>query len=192
MTEVELKAALTAAQAADLGAELARLGFMAEKTMEETDLYFNGEGERDFRKTDEALRLRRCKALPTGACLTLLTYKGPKLDSRSSARTEYETEVGDLDTAERILHALGFHALYTVKKQRTELRSGAVTACLDQVDGLGAYLELETLLSDGEARESAVERLLRLLDALAVSREALTRASYLELLIASAMEKKSS
>ena len=41
-------------------------------------------------------------------------------------------------------------------------------------------------LPDGSDREAAVEELLTLLDTLGVSREALTRKSYLELLMASA------
>ena len=56
MTEVELKAALTGPQAAELPGRLARLGFTPGDTLRETDLYWNGTA-RDFWKTDEALRL---------------------------------------------------------------------------------------------------------------------------------------
>ena len=180
MTEVELKAALTGPQAAELPGRLARLGFTPGDTLRETDLYWNGTA-RDFWKTDEALRLRR--EADAGSETVLLTYKGPKEDRRSNTRLEYETAVGDLDTARAILQALGFEAVCTVSKTRQTFRLGEVTACLDQVDGLGPFLELEHLLPDGAERETAVSGLLDLLDRLGVSRQALERRSYLELLL---------
>ena len=91
MTEVELKAALTEALAGILPDRLAALGFVPGETVRETDLYFNG-GDRDFRRTDEALRLRRVSS--GGEENVLLTYKGPKEDPRSNTRREYETTAG--------------------------------------------------------------------------------------------------
>ena len=78
--------------------------------------------------------------------------------------------------------------MFTVdKERRTFLRDG-VTACLDQVEGLGSYLELERLLPDSGDRDAAVDGLLALLEDLGVSRRALERRSYLELLMAPAQE----
>lgn len=181
MIEVELKAALTAAQAAELPSRLPALGLVPRAELRETDLYFNG-GGRDFRRTDEALRLRSCRDLTAGTAETLLTYKGPKEDPRSNTRIEYETAVGDLDTARKLLEALGFTAQYTVDKVRREFADRNITLCLDTVEGLGDFLELEILLEAGD-REAAVDRLLALLDRLEISREALSRKSYLELLL---------
>ncbi len=192
MTEVELKAKLTDTQAAAMPERLSALGFTHSAALGETDLYFNGGKEHDFRRTDEALRLRRYRDLTAGAEENLMTYKGPKTDQRSNTRVEYETKVGDLDTARKLLEALGFQAQFTVDKTRHEYTDGCVTACLDTVDGLGSFLELEILLDDGGGREHAVDQLLALLDQLEVSREALGRKSYLELLMASATVKKSS
>lgn len=179
MTEVELKAVLTEAQAGALPARLTALGFAPGETVRETDLYCNGD-HRDFWKTDEALRLRRVSA--GGTERVLLTYKGPKEDARSNTRREYETAVGGLDTARAILGALGFRPVFTVtKERRTFLRDG-VTACLDRVEGLGSFLELERLLPEDGNRDAAVDGLLALLEALGVSPQALERRSYLELL----------
>ena len=181
MTEVELKVVLTGPMAAALPARLAELGFTMGECHQETDLYFNG-GGRDFRKTDEALRLRR--ALSAGGDgTTFVTYKGPKRDPRSNTRLEYETVVGNFDTARDILCALGFQPVFTVEKVRQTFLRGPVTACLDQVNGLGDFLELEHLLPDGAARDPAVDELLALLDGLGIARQALERRSYLELLL---------
>lgn len=185
MTEVEFKASLSSQQATALPSALARLGFLEQAAVEETDLYWNGSGH-DFRRTDEALRLRSARRLPDGEAQTCLTYKGPKLDACSSTRKEYETSVGDFETARSILLALGYHEAFTVKKTRRSFTRGAQTVCLDEVEGLGHYIELEQLLEDETSREAALTSLLALLDTLSVSRDALTRKSYLELLMASA------
>lgn len=187
MLEVELKAALAEAQAAALPERLAALGFLPGSPLRETDVYWNGE-VRNFRETDEALRLRRVENLQTHAAQALITYKGPKRDSRSNTRLEYETSVGSLETARDLLRALGFRDLFVVDKTRREFSRENISACLDRVDGLGDYLELEILLEDEARRETAVDTLLALLDQLGICRDALRRQSYLELLIAAATE----
>lgn len=185
MLEVELKAALFPEQASGLPHTLAALHFSEQPAVQQTDVYFNAP-DRDFRKTDEALRLRTVVTLLDGAAQTLVTYKGPKLDKTSSTRRELETAAEDFETMRQLFCALGYTAVYTVKKTRRSFTCGAKTVCLDRVDGLGDFMELETVLPDGSDREAAVQELLTLLDALGVAREALTRKSYLELLIASA------
>lgn len=179
MLEVELKVSLAGQSLAALENALAEQGFTPACTLRETDLYFNG-GGRDFRETDEALRLRRVQRLPEGPAETLITYKGPKTGGLAKSRTEYETAVGDQAVMGAVLEALGFRPVHTVEKTRRELTAGAVTACLDEVAGLGAFLELELLVEAD--REAAAERLLALLDRLGVPRENLTRRSYLEML----------
>lgn len=182
-----------------------RIGFKKGDVLEEKDMYFNGP-DRDFIKTDEALRLRTCRNLTRGTEETFITYKGPKLDERSSARTEYETGIENFTAMEAILTSLGYSKAFTVEKQRriwTLLRSNgpealealesadvpypsdelpSVTLCIDSVKDLGSYIELETLTAAEEKRESAVDRLLALLDEFGIPRESLTRKSYLELL----------
>lgn len=185
MLEVELKAALLPEQALALPNTLAKLHFVQQPAVQETDVYFNAP-DRDFRKTDEALRLRTVLTLPEGTAQTLVTYKGAKLDAKSSTRRELETAAEDFETMRQLFCALGYKAVYTVKKTRRSFTCGAKTVCLDSVDRLGDFMELETVLPDGSDRETAVQELLALLDTLGVSREALTRKSYLELLMASA------
>lgn len=185
MLEVELKAALLPEQADVLPNVLAALHFAEQAAVQETDIYFNAP-DRDFRKTDEALRLRTVITLPEGTAQTLVTYKGAKLDKTSSTRRELETAVENFETMRSLFCALGYHPVFTVTKKRRSFTCGAKTVCLDRVDGLGDFMELESVLPDGADRETAVQELLALLDTLGVSREALTRKSYLELLMVSA------
>lgn len=183
MLEVELKAAIGPELAAALPQILRAKGFSEQETVSETDIYFSLP-DRDVQKTDEALRLRTIRPLPNGAARTYITYKGPKLDAVSSTRRELETTIGSFDTMHALLLALGHRAASPVTKIRRSFTRGAQTVCLDDVAGLGLYLELETVLPDGGDRETAVQELLSLLDSLGAARSALTRESYLDLLLA--------
>lgn len=185
MLEVELKAALLPEQASHLPNALAALHFSEQPIVQETDVYFNAP-DRDFQKTDEALRLRTVITLPESTAQTLVTYKGAKLDKTSSTRRELETAVENFETMRQLFCALGYKPVFTVTKKRRSFTCGAKTVCLDHVEGLGSFMELETVLPDGANRETAVQELMALLDTLGIAREALTRKSYLELLIASA------
>lgn len=188
MLEVEIKAALGQLKKEQLQNAAEKIGFTPAGSLQEIDIYFNG-NDRNFMKTDEALRLRNCRDLNAGSSETFITYKGPKLDRESSTRLEYETEVGDLSIMKNLLAALGYKEVFTVDKTRQEWKLSPsverteVTLCLDSVAGLGNYLELETLTESEEQRQAAVESLLQLLDQLGVSRDQLTRKSYLELLM---------
>ena len=184
MLEVEIKAAVTGHTKEQFKKAAEKLGFIKGGTLQEIDVYFNG-NDRNFMKTDEALRLRSVRDLDAGTCETFITYKGPKLDQASSTRMEFETAVGDLAVMKNLLAALGYKEVFTVDKTRQEWKhkSANVTLCLDSVAGLGDYLELETLAESEDQREAAVETLLQFLSDLGVPKENLTRKSYLELLI---------
>lgn len=180
MLEAEVKAILAGRTLEELEAAALALGYRPRSVLRETDLYFNGDAH-DFAAAGEALRLRTCETEGKGTEV-LLTFKGPKQDLRSNSRTEYETAVGDGETAQALLEALGFHPACRVEKVRRELSLGEITLCLDQVTGLGDFLELELLCRE-EDREAAVDRLLAALDELGIPRSALTRRSYLTMLL---------
>lgn len=187
MLEVEIKAALEDMSMEQMAETAKKLGFVKAAALEETDIYFNG-NDRNFLKTDEALRLRNIKDLDMGVGDTVITYKGPKIDANSNTRLEYETQIGDLTVMGDLLMALGYQAAFTVEKVRQEwVLSGEdgspdITLCLDTVKNLGNYVELETLAADDADKDPAVGKLLELLDRLHVSGENLTRKSYLEML----------
>lgn len=176
--EVELKFAL--ADGGDLRRRLQLLDAKDAGTFEQQDRYFN-HPVRDFRQTDEALRLReyggeRC-----------ITYKGPKIDQETKTRREIEIGFGDevrsLEQFAEMLTLLGFRESGTVRKRRerfTLIYQGlAVEATIDSVQGLGEYVELEASASDGDV-ESVRQTLLLLAEHLQLSGS--ERRSYLELL----------
>lgn len=187
MLEIECKAALRGVDETGLLRRIRALGFSPEYERRETDLYYNG-AFCDFRKTDEALRVR--EHTQGGVTRARVTYKGPKTDAASQTRLELETAVEDAAVMRAILEALGYvPALAVSKARRGYAGSGAyadVHLCLDTVDGLGVYLELEIVAPgdlDAQKKESRVNLLLSLLDRLGIPAENRTRSSYLELLM---------
>ncbi len=148
----------------------------------EADHYFNGP-DRDFARTDEAFRLRRI------GTANFLTYKGPKKPGPVKIRTELEIPLLDGDrSAEdmtRLLVHLGYRPVAVVRKRRRHfhLQRGEfqLTVCLDEVDELGHFVEVEVLAPDEQ--ESAARTVMEE-TAQALGLTALERRSYLGLLLA--------
>jgi adenylate cyclase class 2 len=140
--------------------------------LHERDVYYNAP-DRDFGVTDEALRLRTTE----GGCL--LTYKGPKIkDYRLKAREELNTGVESGNVTERILQRLGYVRVAEVEKWREYYDYKGAMVCLDEVKGLGTFIEIEAA-SDSENPEKFVREIAA---ELGVEGEPIL-ASYLELLL---------
>ncbi|ASJ06817.1 class IV adenylate cyclase [Thermococcus pacificus] len=135
---------------------------------------------RDFTETDEALRIRVRRF--NGHFEAFLTYKGPKIDPNSKTRREIEVPISDPDKHSEILSRLGFQEVLTVEKVREKyyVDKGIIIA-LDEVEGLGKFIEIEALAENERAVEETVERLRGILKELGVER--FERRSYLELLL---------
>jgi adenylate cyclase, class 2 len=162
-------------------AKLITLGVRFLDRIQQTDRYFNHPC-RDFAKTDEALRLRR-----VGSC-NFITYKGPKIDAATKTRRELElalpTSPGAPDQFAELLTALGFQPVATVQKTRQpgelQWEGQKVEVAMDQVQGLGSFLELE-IAADDSTLEIARHALMSLSDRLGIGPP--ERKSYLELLL---------
>lgn len=137
----------------------------------EIDTYYS-HPVRDFAETDEALRIRLCGEK------SYITYKGPKIDALSKTREEIEIEVTDADAAKQLLVILGFHPVAEVKKVRRLYRLSPFDICLDDVENVGTFVEVETLgESVAELRDAALTLLKEF------NLEHFERKSYLELLL---------
>jgi adenylate cyclase class 2 len=115
------------------------------------DVYFSHPAK-DFGKTDEALRLRI--EGESGS----LTYKGPKVDSITKSRLELELALPSgqeqLTKFRELLTALGFEIFLEIKKERrkalVDWLGTRIEVSLDQVEGLGVFVELETAANEAE------------------------------------------
>jgi adenylate cyclase class 2 len=167
--------------AAALEAQLAGREVVLEPPVLQSDQYF-AHPARNFAKTDEALRIR------TSGGKSFVTYKGPKLDAATKTRRELELPLhpGDAEGTKfaELLSALGFHAVATVRKRRRsfEIYRGdqRVEGALDEVDGVGTFVELEMLACD-ETVEEAKRVIRELAQELRLGPS--ERRSYLELLL---------
>jgi adenylate cyclase class 2 len=179
MLEVEMK--FPVADFAPLRQQLADWGAVAKETRSDSDCYYNAP-DRDFAKTDEALRVRSI------GCRNFVTYKGPKRDKQTKTRTELEVPLGDgSETARQfgqILQHLGYRFVAQVRKQRTIYdldRDGFhLEICLDNVGEVGQFAELEII-----APEEQIEPAKAVLRDVAAGLKLTTseRRSYLEMLL---------
>lgn len=181
MSAIEVEVKLPVADQKAIETRLLSLGFVQGDLVEESDFYFNGVF-RDFKKTDEALRIRSCHSQTSGESFAVITYKGPKLDSISMTRKELETKIADPDIGRDILCALGFRPVHPVHKLRRYYRHDRMTACADRVEGLGDFLELEVIVTSEEERRIALEQIEMVLRKLGYDLSETTRISYLSML----------
>lgn len=154
---------------------LKKIGAVKLGVESQSDVYFAAP-HRDFAKTDEALRIRSLDGQ------AVLTYKGPKLDKVSKTREELETPV-DETTTTKILYALGFSDAGIVRKKREVFNAGEITVCLDAVEGLGEFLEVEIVAENEKELEISRGKLFEFLKQFGVGEKDSIRTSYLEMVL---------
>jgi adenylate cyclase, class 2 len=141
----------------------------------EHDVYFNAPN-RDFGQTDEALRVRYSDDK------IIVTYKGAKIQGfEFKAREEINVIVENGPRFENLLERLGFRKTAIVDKLREYYRYEEASIALDDVQGLGFFVEIE--LTGDETSSSAAGRINEIADKIGVEGEH-TLSSYLELLLA--------
>jgi len=177
--EVEQK--FPVSDAAALEKRLAALGAALAPPISEIDHYY-AHPARDFVETDEALRIRR------GDRSSRITYKGPRIDAVTKTRREIELPLGPDEPSvagwESLLEALGFTPVGEVCKYRRKAKipwqDRQVEASLDEVVGLGTFIELELVVEEDDL-DAARASIASLAEKLGLAGS--ERRSYLELLL---------
>lgn len=142
------------------------------------DSYFNSP-IKDFAKTDEALRIRKVNV--NNKVKIFITYKGPKIDAQSKTREEIEVGIEDSEKVAKIFEHLGFKKVATIVKNRTIYNLNEYIISLDEVEGLGPYMEIETDLEDGNEFKEELNKIFDIFKKLGIE-DGFERTSYLELL----------
>ena len=181
MNRYEIEIKLPVKNPDDIKEQLRSRGFQEKAIIRECDMYYNSLYH-DVKKLGEALRIRKSKDLSTGKIQAQINFKGKKLDRISMSRQEYETLIEDPDAMEKILIALGFEPAAGVQKTRCYMEYGNMTACLDQVDNLGNFLELEMIASRKSMREQYLQTMETFINELGFSMEDTVNTSYLSML----------
>src|SRR5512139_2982598 len=103
----------------------------------EHDIYYNAP-HRDFGVTDEAIRVRYTNDH------ALVTYKGAKIKTSDlKAREELNIVVDSGAVFEQMLDRLGFTRTAEVNKWRENYQLSGAAITLDEVEGLGTFIEIE-------------------------------------------------
>jgi adenylate cyclase class 2 len=173
MIEIELKV-----QVPDLAPVRERLlaigAHMTEKTGEH-DIYYNAP-HRDFAVTDEALRVRYSSGRTT------ITYKGAKRrDLAFKAREELNVIVESGKEFEQILERIGFRKTAVVDKVREYYSVEQASIALDEVGGLGSFVEIEVIRTESDVSDTNIIN--NIAEKIGVRGEQIL-ASYLELILA--------
>jgi adenylate cyclase class 2 len=178
MIEVEYKYAVNSLKT--LQSDLERLNAEFIETVHQEDLYFDHFLD-DFRQKDIAFRVRK------SGSASWLTYKGPNQDAVGKIREEHEVKLENAqaaDVMQKILVGSGFRSLAPVRKSRERyclmVDNAKVEFCLDQVEGLGAFAEIELVVKDQSAVATAKEQIQTIATQLGLSDP--IRTSYLDLL----------
>ncbi|MFW9824731.1 MAG: class IV adenylate cyclase [Candidatus Thorarchaeota archaeon] len=201
MIEVEIKVRIT-------DPDLIRRKFKESKasyrfSLYHEDIYYNmPKGLRDFKQTDEALRLRKSVIynrkikMDSGKTEYFLTYKGRKMDSLTKTREEIDLKIEDISKMKKLLKHLGFLEVLTVKKEREfykiEFQNIKIEALIDYIPILNQhFIEVEILTETKEQIEKSRAILFDFLSSIGIQQEDSIRKSYLELILEKKeMEKK--
>jgi len=163
---VEIKARIGSTR--ELEPRVRVLAGAAPVELHQADVFFHcGEGR---------LKLRHLSCGPA----ELIYYRRP--DTRGPRESFYlRTEVPDAAGLERQLaSAYGIRAM--VRKRRLVYISGRTRIHLDEVEGLGHFLELEVVLADGEDAAAGVREAHALMEQLGIAEAQLLHTAYVDLL----------
>jgi adenylate cyclase class 2 len=119
-------------------------GYEFRGSVMETDTYFQSP-VRDFIVSRECLRIRETNGTAT------LTWKPPTTEEMSKESMYWKEEldihlVEQGNKASRLLQLLGFEVYSVVEKNRDIYQnSQGVSVCIDQVEGVGHFVEIEKI-----------------------------------------------
>lgn len=142
MQEVEVKAWLKNRQAveqflAKLGCELSSPISQKDRVFISREITFN-----QIRPGTNVLRLRDEDGK------IIFTFKQPGVVQLQ--KLEHEVTVSDAEEMTRILEHLGYYQVTAFNKVRQKCKFGKYEICLDEVEGLGSFIEVEQLVADGD------------------------------------------
>lgn len=187
MLEIEVK--LPIDNADSIRDIITGLGFEEAGEFRERDLYFDSvQGQ--IKNSGQALRVRENTNLKSGRTYAEVNFKDRKLDDVTMSRREVETEVVDGEAMVDILKSLGFMPVepYVVKTRQLFCRYD-MNACIDIVEGLGVFLELEIVAEvpegadEQDVRIEGLSRIEDVLKQIGYSVEETINRSYLGLLM---------
>jgi adenylate cyclase class 2 len=110
-----------------------------------------------------------------------VTYKGVKKDKETTSRAEIEIAIESAEEMIKILENIGFIRLCEIKKKRKVYLLAGLKISLDEVEGLGSFMEIEGMANSEEEYKAKKGEIFKLLDKFGVPLEEISQKSYMEL-----------
>ncbi|MBU6390174.1 class IV adenylate cyclase [Patescibacteria group bacterium] len=144
MKEIEIKARLRDKEA--VKKKLSVLGCVFEKPIRQEDVVYAKKigSLKDFRSNDFFLRLR---TRDDGR--VLFTIK--KRTANDLDAIEHELEISSKDEMERAILLMGFKEAARLNKVREITNYNGSEVCIDEVERLGSFIEMETLTEEADS-----------------------------------------
>ena len=95
---------------------------------------------------------------------------------------ELETIVDNPKAVSEMLELLGYKRLVTVNKKRTKTKYNKFLLCIDEVEFLGNFLEVELLVEKEDEKATALEQIHNFLNELSISKNDICHERYYMLL----------
>lgn len=164
MREIEIK--LKVNNLEELEKKLIESGLVISKEITQHDVIYSHGSDPFTDRSKEGHTVIRIRKQDGVSILTLKCQKSGELDC-----LEYESEVKDSDQVHEMLRILGWKPEIEVKKIRNKGRLGEYEICLDKVEGLGTFIELEKLADDNVDPEPTREEMFKILEPFGLSKK---------------------
>jgi len=165
MREIEIK--LRVKNFNELEQKLKERGCVLSEPISQHDTIYTLEGDSsnvaEAREGGVVIRIRQMKDQAQ------INLKKQKTDGMMDS-LEYESEVRDPVAMDQILRNIGWVPFVEVKKLRRKGKLGEYQICLDEVEQLGSFMELEALTRDEVDVSEVRESLFKELESLGLSR----------------------
>ncbi len=121
-------------------AEAVRLaGAESRGTTLQHDIYYSDPNGK-LLKTGCGLRIRQQSG---DTNRTILTFKGPVSKGPYKTRPEIEVEIDNRESMQQLMEGLGYKVVIEIRKHRQSWMLDDCEVCLDEVEGLGRFVEVE-------------------------------------------------
>lgn len=127
------------------------------KAIKQTDDYYVPFHRDFFARKPHPAEWLRIRTNPDKAVFEYDLSINPKDNGDHDYAEEYETEIGNPEEFRKILHFLNFKKYVTIKKYREYWMCGKIEVALDEVKGLGYFIEAEAkgdFKDEKEAKEA--------------------------------------
>ena len=163
MREIEIK--LRANNLEELEKKLKDSGLVISEEIKQHDvIYSNVNDTHNFDESYEGCIILRIRKENGNSIINLKQQHSGEMDN-----TEYETEVKDGKAMHDILLLLGWTPGVKVKKTRKKGKLGEYEICLDRVEQLGDFVELEKLTDDNADSEKIRKELFEAIEPFGLS-----------------------